>query len=72
MYAEAGINCVASQNRNKTQFVGFDVLTAAVMKSSVFWDITDISEERVASMFRQEASMKQVGSRACRLHILGP
>jgi hypothetical protein len=37
----------------------FEVLTAVVMKSSDFWDITpcstwksaDISEERVASMF---------------------
>jgi hypothetical protein len=56
--------------------VEFDVLTAVVMKSSVFWDIrpysllkADVSEEHVASIFRvkeqakQETSVKQVASR---------
>jgi hypothetical protein len=41
------------------KFVGFEVLTAVVMKSSVFWDITplvclkstDVSEEHVTSIF---------------------
>jgi hypothetical protein len=42
--------------------VGFEVLTAVVMRSSVFWDITprsrwkstDVSEEHVAFIFRVE------------------
>jgi hypothetical protein len=41
---------------------GFDVLTAVIMKISIFWDITpcspfkytDISEENVACLFRAE------------------
>jgi hypothetical protein len=42
-------------------YVGFEDLTAVVMKSSTFWDIrprvvclmsTDLSEKHVASMFR--------------------
>jgi hypothetical protein len=49
-----------SQNIN--QQVGFEVLTAVVMKSSTFWDITQcsplkftvVSEEHVASLFRVE------------------
>jgi hypothetical protein len=48
-------------------FVGFEVLTAVVMKISVSWDITpyspvkltDISEENIASIFRVEESAKQ-------------
>jgi hypothetical protein len=40
--------------------VGFEVLTAVVMKSSIFWDITpcsplnvkDVSGDNVASIFR--------------------
>jgi hypothetical protein len=42
--------------------LGFEALTAVVMKSSIFWDITpctllksiDISEEHVAFIFRVE------------------
>jgi hypothetical protein len=43
-------------------FVGFEVLTAVLMKTSVFWSITpcipskviDVSEEYVTSIFRVE------------------
>jgi hypothetical protein len=36
-------------------FVGFEVLTAIVMTSSITWDITPCSsEEHVASIFRVE------------------
>jgi hypothetical protein len=43
---------------NAINFVGFDVLTAVVMKSFNFWNITpcspstDVSEEHVTSIFR--------------------
>jgi hypothetical protein len=45
-----------------TNYVGFEVHTAVVMKSSAFWDIspcsplkaTDLSEEHVASIFKIE------------------
>jgi hypothetical protein len=57
-------------------YVGFEVFTAVVMKSSTFWDVTtctplkstDASVEHFASIFRvekyakQEASKKQVVS----------
>jgi hypothetical protein len=33
-------------------FVGFEVLTAVVMTSTIFWDITP--EEHIASIFRVE------------------
>jgi hypothetical protein len=42
-------------------YIGFEVLTAVVMKSTIFWDITvirwvstDVSEEHIASIFRVE------------------
>jgi hypothetical protein len=55
--------------------VGFEVLTAVVMKSSVFWDITpcspskanQCSEEHVASIFRVEEYVEQETGRACHL-----
>jgi hypothetical protein len=41
--------------------VGFEVFTAVTVKNAVFWDVapceyitTDVSEERVASIFRVE------------------
>jgi hypothetical protein len=39
--------------------IGFEVLTAVVMNSSIFWDITPCSqlkvkEENIASIFRAE------------------
>jgi hypothetical protein len=36
--------------------VGFEVLTAVVMKNSIFWDImlVNVSEEHIASIFRDE------------------
>jgi hypothetical protein len=49
--------------------VGFEVLTAVVMKSPIFWDITPCSplkvnrssKEHVASIFRvEETGMKEV------------
>jgi hypothetical protein len=47
--------------------VGFEVLTAVVMKSSIFWDImprsplkvNDASEEHVASIVKIEEEAKQ-------------
>jgi hypothetical protein len=52
---------------SKINIAVFDVLTAVVMKTSVFWDIMpcsplsqpDISEEQVASIFRVEEQSKQ-------------
>jgi hypothetical protein len=58
-------------------YVGFEVLTAVVMKSSVFWDITPCSPLKVNRHFggtyrlhlqnirisKQEASVKQVANR---------
>jgi hypothetical protein len=58
---------------------GFEVLTAGVMRSYVFWDITpcsplevsNVSEENVASIFRveecvkQESTIKELVRRAC-------
>jgi hypothetical protein len=47
----------------------FEVLTAVIMKNSIFWD-TDISEEHVASIFSveeqatQETSVK-AGGKQC-------
>jgi hypothetical protein len=47
--------------KNRLKFVGFEVLTAVVMMSTVFCDITscspistDVSEEHIASIFRVE------------------
>jgi hypothetical protein len=49
--------------KNHYFYVGFDVLTAVVMKSTILWDITpyvvrwkstNISKERIASVFREE------------------
>jgi hypothetical protein len=44
---------------DNTQLVGFEVLTAVVVKTTIFWDITpcsllstDVSEEHIASIFR--------------------
>jgi hypothetical protein len=62
------------------KYEGFEVLTAVVMKSSIFWDITpyiplkstDISEEHFVSILRieegskKETSVKQIESRASR------
>jgi hypothetical protein len=49
------------QKLNELSFVGFEVLTAVVMKSTTFWDITpcsllsvDVSEEHIASIFTVE------------------
>jgi hypothetical protein len=44
---------------NKESNVGFEVFTAVVTKSTIFWDITpcspsDVSEEHIASIFRVE------------------
>jgi hypothetical protein len=41
------------------KYAGFEILTAVVMKSTIFWDITPcsplkVSEERIASIFRIE------------------
>jgi hypothetical protein len=36
---------------NKIYFVGFEVLTAVVMKSSIFWDITPCSPLKVNRLF---------------------
>jgi hypothetical protein len=30
----------------------FEVSTAVIMKNAVFWDVTDIPEERIASLNR--------------------
>jgi hypothetical protein len=41
---------------------GFEVFIELIMKNAVFWDvelvITDVSEERVASIFRVEEIMR--------------
>jgi hypothetical protein len=61
----SGLKNKSSKNQRKAgnkQTGGFEVLTAVVMRSSVFWDITpcsplkatDVSEEHVASIFRVE------------------
>jgi hypothetical protein len=34
--------------------VGFEVLTAVIIKSLIFWDVTDVSEEHATSIFRVE------------------
>jgi hypothetical protein len=57
----------AKQAHSKEQagvflLVGFEVLSAVVMKSAIFWDITpcsplkvrDVPEEHIASIFRVE------------------
>jgi hypothetical protein len=48
---------------NKRNVVEFEVLTAVLMKSIIFWDITpcsrlstDVSEKLIASIFRVEKS----------------
>jgi hypothetical protein len=53
--------CIATQQVKDNSYnnVGFQVLTAVVMKSTIFWDITqcsplkstDVSEEHIASIF---------------------
>jgi hypothetical protein len=39
--------------------VGCKILTAVVMKSSIFWGITDVFEEHVASIFKIEEQANQ-------------
>jgi hypothetical protein len=46
---------------NYTRYAGFEVLTAVVMKSSIFWDITMCSPLKVNRRF----------GRICRLHLEG-
>jgi hypothetical protein len=63
--------------------VGFEVLIAVVVKSTIFWDMTpcsplivSVSEEYIASIFRvkeytkQEASLKAGGMQSCLPHAL--
>jgi hypothetical protein len=52
-------------------FIGFQVFTVGDMKSSIFKVLmpfiplkTDVSEEHVASIFKQETSVKKMASRA--------
>jgi hypothetical protein len=65
-----------------TGYIGFQVLTTVVMKSTIIWDITPyiplkstVSEKHVASIFRveeqpkQEPSVKQVASTTKALHL---
>jgi hypothetical protein len=55
---------------HKNNGLGFEVLTAVVMKSSIFWDImwccqlkvNRVSEEHVASIFRVEEKTEQESS----------
>jgi hypothetical protein len=57
---------------NKVKYVGFEVLTAVVTKSNIFWDIsrivrcksTDVSEEHIASIFRVEEHLLATCSHA--------
>jgi hypothetical protein len=56
-----------------TYTVRFEVLTAVVMKSSIFWDITpcsmlkstDVSEKLIASIFRVEKAERDSGVKEC-------
>jgi hypothetical protein len=50
-----------NKNTNKGKHVGFEVLTAVVMKHTSFWDITACSLLRVNQRF----------GRTYRLHLLG-
>jgi hypothetical protein len=50
----------------KYTFVRFEVFTAVTIKNAVFWDVapidlvtTDVSEERIASIFRLEKSASE-------------
>jgi hypothetical protein len=59
-------------------FVGFEVLTPVVMKSSVFWDITPCSplkvnrrEEYVSSVFRAEELRETRNQRGKQSFLLG-
>jgi hypothetical protein len=52
---------------NSLFVVGFEVLTAVVMKSSIFWDITSCSplkvnvlEEHIASTFRSKKKPSKI------------
>jgi hypothetical protein len=45
----------------KLEYVRFEVLTAGIMKSSIFWDITPCIPLKVSGRF----------SRTCRLHLQG-
>jgi hypothetical protein len=53
---------IVSDIWKRDKVVGSEVLTAVVMKSTIFWDITpcspllstDVSEEHIASIFRAE------------------
>jgi hypothetical protein len=62
--------------RTSYTYVGFEVLTAVVMKSTIFWDTTpysswklaDVSEEYIASIFKVEEWAKQeTGMKLCSL-----
>jgi hypothetical protein len=41
--------------------VRFEIFTAVTMKNAVFWDMarTDVSEERIASIFRVEKTASE-------------
>jgi hypothetical protein len=52
---------VFTHEKTWTSHVGFEVLTAVVMKSSVFWDITPCSPLKVSRRFGW----------TCRLHLQG-
>jgi hypothetical protein len=63
-----------SKTGKENPHVGFEVLTAVVMKSTIFWDITPCSPLsanrrfggiRVEERAKQETSMKQIASRGC-------
>jgi hypothetical protein len=43
------------------KYVRFEVFTAVAMKKAVFWDVvlTDVSEERIASIFRLEGKIRK-------------
>jgi hypothetical protein len=43
-------------------FAGFEVITAVVIKSYVFWDITDVSDKLVASIFQGRTNMSPLSS----------
>jgi hypothetical protein len=62
MSTDVSAEHIASIFRVEYAFVGFEVLTAVVMKSTVFWNImpysplnvNEVSEEHITSIFRVE------------------